>query len=201
MLGVGIGHYLWIPHQRPFPVNRPMIRTTAPADTSSTTPDTGVSVEVVGDGIRSEGTYTLSSDSEIIDLIEAAGGLSAGAITSGINWNHTLYEGLTVTIPTKALFRRARSGTETLTNRDLIRFRAYEPNKTSFDNNSSELINLNEASPLELDELPGIGKVLAGRIVNHRKNHGRFEKVSDLKKVFGIGDVTFQEIRAKTTVD
>jgi competence protein ComEA len=173
----------------------------APADTAITPPDTGVTVEVIGAGIQTEGTYTLRSGAEIIDLIEAAGGLKPGAITSGISWHQALYDGLTLTIPTKAVFQEARSGTTTLTNRDLIRFRAYGNDTGIAENESSDLISLNEANLAELKSLPGIGKVLAGRIIDYRKEHDGFKNVRELKAVFGIGDVTYQELRAKVTAE
>ena len=47
--------------------------------------------------------------------------------------------------------------------------------------------NLNTATPLELMELPGIGVVLAGRIVTYRLQWGGFASVEELREVRGIG--------------
>jgi len=52
---------------------------------------------------------------------------------------------------------------------------------------SQELININTASAKILDTLPGIGPVIAQRIVEYRQNNGPFEQISDLSKVDGIG--------------
>jgi competence ComEA-like helix-hairpin-helix protein len=112
-----------------------------------------------------------------------------------------LYDGLNLTIPTKAVFRQARSGTTTLTNRDLIRFRSYGHDTRVVENKSSDLISLNEANRSELQTLPGIGKVLAGRIIDYRTEHDGFKNIRRLKAVFGIGDVTYQELRAKVTAE
>jgi len=49
------------------------------------------------------------------------------------------------------------------------------------------LVNLNASSRKELESLPGIGKVLAGRIVTYRSTYGVFQRVNDLVKVSGIG--------------
>lgn len=156
---------------------------------------------MVGKGIESPGAYTLPSDSEIIDLVEEAGGLRPGAVTSGLDWHRGLYEGLKLTIPTREVFRDARSGTRTLSNEDLIRFRSYGTSEEEDEPEESELTNLNEAGRRELRELPGIGPVLSGSIVNYREENDGFDRVRELTNVHGIGDVTYQELRAKVTVD
>lgn len=55
-------------------------------------------------------------------------------------------------------------------------------------------ISINEASALELEDLPGIGPVLAKRIVEYRKTNNGFKKLKDLKKINGIKDKLFQKI-------
>ena len=54
-----------------------------------------------------------------------------------------------------------------------------------------KLININQADEEELKELNGIGDELAKRIVQYRKKHGEFKKISDLKRVNGIGDLLY----------
>ncbi len=49
------------------------------------------------------------------------------------------------------------------------------------------LVNVNEAGAVCLEKIPGIGPVLARRIIEYRVKHQSFEKVRDLKKVNGIG--------------
>jgi competence protein ComEA len=63
------------------------------------------------------------------------------------------------------------------------------------------LINLNTASPEELERLPGIGKALAARIVAHRKLYGSFRRAEHLLVVRGISDRRFRAMRALITVD
>jgi competence protein ComEA len=57
------------------------------------------------------------------------------------------------------------------------------------------LVDLNEGTPEELAHLPGIGAVLAGRIVAHRTSHGAFRRVEDLVLVPGIGAKRLQQLR------
>ena len=53
---------------------------------------------------------------------------------------------------------------------------------------SDQLININTASALELATLPGIGDVIAQRIVDYRTEHGAFKTVGELTEVEGIGE-------------
>lgn len=193
------GLYLTLPEESPFTAGGSPIA--APPDTGIRSVDTGVRVEVVGAGIENPGTYRLSPDSAIIDLVETAGGLRPGAVTSGLDWHRTLYEGLKLTVPTRAVFRDARAGTRTLSNEDLIRFRSYGDNTEEDQPEDPDLIELNEAGRRELQRLPGIGPVLSGSIVDYRKDNDGFDRVEELMNIHGIGEVTYQELRAKVTVD
>ena len=65
----------------------------------------------------------------------------------------------------------------------------------------AQLININTATAEELDELPGIGPVLAGRIVDYRTEHGPFESEEDLMEVSGIGQATLEELRGEITLE
>ncbi len=57
------------------------------------------------------------------------------------------------------------------------------------------LIDINTANWAELAQLPGIGEVVARRIVAHREKHGPFRSHEELLKVSGIGPKTFERIR------
>jgi len=61
-------------------------------------------------------------------------------------------------------------------------------------------ININLASQSELMDLPGIGSVIASRIVDYRRQHGVFSRIEDLRKVSGIGEKRFEAIRDRITV-
>jgi competence ComEA-like helix-hairpin-helix protein len=56
-------------------------------------------------------------------------------------------------------------------------------------------IEINRATAADFDLLPGIGPVLAGRIVEHRKTHGPFKRVEDLDQVKGIGPAKLAKIK------
>jgi competence ComEA-like helix-hairpin-helix protein len=60
-------------------------------------------------------------------------------------------------------------------------------------------LDLNSASAAELDALPGIGPVLAARIVSHRNTHGPFRSPDDLLAVQGIGPRLLERLGARVT--
>ncbi len=59
---------------------------------------------------------------------------------------------------------------------------------------SMVFVSINEAGIDELTSLPGIGPVLASRIVDYRISNGEFQRLEDLKKVKGIGPHIFSKI-------
>ncbi|MET7950627.1 ComEA family DNA-binding protein [Micromonospora sp. NPDC005324] len=61
-------------------------------------------------------------------------------------------------------------------------------------------LNLNTATLAQLDTLPGVGPVLAQRILSHRDQHGGFKSVGDLRQVDGIGDARYEQLKDLVTV-
>jgi len=65
---------------------------------------------------------------------------------------------------------------------------------------TSALVNLNTATPAQLDTLPGIGPKVATRIVEYRQKNGGFKKVEELMNVQGIGEKLFLKLKPLVTV-
>jgi len=61
-------------------------------------------------------------------------------------------------------------------------------------------LDLNAGTQADLEALPGIGPVLAGRIIAYRQNHGPFPQIEDLQKVSGIGPKNLEQIRPYLTL-
>ncbi len=63
-----------------------------------------------------------------------------------------------------------------------------------------EKININTATAKELTSLPKIGDAKAKAIVDYRTKNGKFQTIQDIKKVSGIGDATFEQLKDQITV-
>ena len=60
---------------------------------------------------------------------------------------------------------------------------------------SDDALDLNRATAQDLTQLPGVGEVIARRIIDFREEHGPFKRVEDLMKVKGIGEKSLEKIR------
>jgi competence protein ComEA len=120
-------------------------------------------VHVVGE-VASPGMYQLPIGARLVDAVFAAGGLTEVADNASVNLARELTDGEQIIV-----FSISQEGQSPGTN-------------------SSGLISLNRAGDKELEELPGIGPALAGRIIAWREANGGFKSVQDLLKVSGIGE-------------
>ena len=66
---------------------------------------------------------------------------------------------------------------------------------------SRAALNLNAATPAELEQLPGIGPVLSERIEQYRLQHGPFQRVEQLTRVRGIGEKTLDSLKPLLAVE
>ena len=81
---------------------------------------------------------------------------------------------------------------------DLSHIELYIPREG--EDQSPQKIDINRAEPWLLEALPGIGEVLAQRIVDYRSENGPFRRIEDLFQVSGIGEATFENIKDFITV-
>ncbi len=79
--------------------------------------------------------------------------------------------------------------------------KANDQQPTSITSNQKPRLDLNRASIRDLEELPGIGKGLAARIVEHREKFGPFRRAEHLIVVRGISDRRFRAIQDLVTVE
>jgi len=81
---------------------------------------------------------------------------------------------------------------------DLSHIELYIPREG--EEQSPQKIDINRAESWLLEALPGIGEVLAQRIVDYRSENGLFRRIEDLLQVSGIGPATFEQIKDYITV-
>jgi competence protein ComEA len=74
------------------------------------------------------------------------------------------------------------------------------PDKPRIVKTQLDVLDVNEATVREFDQLPGIGPALAQRIIDHRRSHGRFTTVDDLLLIKGIGPKKLERFRELVTV-
>ncbi|WP_409328976.1 ComEA family DNA-binding protein [Trujillonella humicola] len=142
------------------------------ADTSST-----VTVSVVGQVAR-PGLVVLPQGARIADAIAAAGGLLPDADPSAVNLAAVVSDGQQIAVAVPGAPAPAGAPPTAPSGR----------------------VSLNTAGVAELDALPGIGPVLAQRIVDHRTTNGPFTAIEQLEDVPGIGPVVFDELADLVTV-
>lgn len=66
---------------------------------------------------------------------------------------------------------------------------------------SYEKININTASAEDLEKIKGVGKTIAGRMIEYRYQKGSFATIDDIKSVKGVGTALFEKIKSKITVE
>ncbi|MDJ0313408.1 helix-hairpin-helix domain-containing protein [Arthrobacter sp. H35-D1] len=146
-------------------------------------PDRGLVVHVAG-AVKSPGVFILNPNSRVFQAVEAAGGALPTAELAALNLAAPVSDGLQILVPTKeqAAAMPANPG---------MGGQAPGPAEKavpgSGQDGAAHPLNLNTATAVELETLPGVGPVLAERIVVWRTDHGPYPSVDALDAVTGIG--------------
>lgn len=143
-----------------------------PGETSSASVAVGeVVVDVVGE-VAGPGVVRLPTGSRVVDAVASAGGATSRAQLSALNLARVLVDGEQIVVPRRGA-------------------KAAAPAATS---SADGLVDVNTADATALDALPGIGPVLAQRIVDTRAKHP-FSSVDELADVPGIGPSLLSRLR------
>ncbi|PWR08048.1 competence protein ComEA [Micromonospora acroterricola] len=169
------------PQQEPV---APLVSEAAPA-TSAGDPrvsGSGELVVAVAGKVRRPGLVRLPAGARLADAVQAAGGALPGVDVALLNPARKVTDGELIVVgvtpppPPAGAVGPAAGGA------------APGP------------LNLNTATLAQLDALPGVGPVLAQRILTHRDQHGGFRSVGDLRQVDGIGDARYEQLKDLVTV-
>jgi len=142
---------------------------------------TKVIVDVVG-RVHRPGLVTLPPGARVADAVRAAGGALAGTNLSSINLARVCVDGeqIAIGVPGAVAVPGATAAA------------GVAP--------PGALVNLNTATSDQLDALPGVGPVMAQRIIQYRTDHGPFRSVDQLHQVSGIGDAKYADLSLLVTV-
>lgn len=144
----------------------------------STSVAPNLTVHVVGE-VKRPGVVTLAAGARVHDAIQAAGGLTAKARLGALNLAAPLVDGSQVVVggPESDSQTMAPSGAG---------------GKSA---GGAQQVDLNTATQAELETLPGVGPVMAQKIIGWREQNGRFHRVEDLQEVDGVGAKTFERLK------
>jgi competence protein ComEA len=131
----------------------------------------------VGGDVAAPGLVRLPPGSRVDDAVRAAGGLSPGASYGLLNLARKLVDGEQVLVGVEPPPGSAPA--------------------TDGGGQAGGLVDLNAATASDLETLPGIGPVLAERIVDWRTEHGPFRSVDQLREVPGIGEAKYAAVKSK----
>lgn len=144
----------------------------------------------VSGAVAHPGVCVLSWDSRVEQAIAAAGGGTEDADLVRVNLAQRVHDEQQIYVPCKS---------ELVT--PILPTPAPQRTSNGAPSPPGQKININTASASELEALPGIGPVLAQRIVEHRDANGPFKTTADVKKVNGIGDSIFERIKDLIAVE
>lgn len=142
----------------PIPVLRTATHARAPA------PSAQLVVDVAG-AVHRPGLYHLAAGTRIADAVAAAGGATRRADVTLVNLAAPLADGEQVLVPVRGAAAASGGGV---------------PSPTA-------PLDLNTATAVQLDTLPGVGPTTAQKIIDYRQTNGPFRSVDDLEAVPGIG--------------
>lgn len=168
-----------------------------------------ICVYVTGE-VNNSSVVELKEGARVADAIEKAGGLTDSGEVKDLNLAYKLKDGEKLYIPSLDEVIESKENntiiqyiSSAIVNNSISNNNA-SVSDTEFiendNNNTNELININNCTQTELETLEGIGPSTAQKIIEYRKENGPFRVIEDIKNVSGIGDAKYEGIKDKICV-
>ena len=148
-------------------------------------------IHITGE-VNNPGVVSLKEGARIIDAINEAGGSTEKADLGKVNLAYILEDAQKVYIPS----------TNEADNKDYVSESSGQitvvtdsANDLIAKANEKIMVNINTANEVELQRIPGIGEIIASRIVAYRKQNGKYKTIEDIQNVSGVGTSKFQKIK------
>ena len=159
--------------------------------------DTRILVHVSG-AVNQEGIVELKVNARIADAIEMAGGVREDSYVEEVNLAYKLEDGMKIHIPTKEEVEKQKEEKtlvegEKKKQEEITMASGIE--KIEEKKEEEKKVNLNTATKAQLENLPGIGTSTAQKIMDYRKEKGKFKTIEEIKEVNGIGESKFEKIK------
>ena len=167
---IGFGAFVWVTSQP----QKVSLSDKEPSEAAEVSVNQAKIFVHIAGKVKHPGIYQLDSGARIFDVVLLAGGFTKKANQSSINLARVVTDGEQIVIGSGA-------------SQELL-------------NNSQSFISLNQSSVSTLEDLPGVGPALAGRIVDWREANGGFKSKEDLLNVAGIGDKLYSSIKDLVTL-
>ncbi|GEM_PF-2477836 len=146
-----------------------------------------VTVHVCGE-VAEPGVYRLQGKNLVMHAIEAAGGATDRAEYHELNLARRLKDGERIAVPRKGVKDRPSA------------MQNSRENDTTFSHSADDTVDINSASEAELDRLPGIGPVMAKRILNYREEKSAFRSPEELLEVRGMKRSVYEKLQSRIRV-
>jgi competence protein ComEA len=184
LAALAVGAYVWHARPQQQAIAPPsVVSGPAPVGTAAPSASAPALVVAVSGKVRRPGVVTVPAGARVIDVLKAAGGPLPGADLGMLNLARKVADGELVAVGVPASAAGGPAAT------------VGPPPAGAAAGGADGPLDLNTATLAELDTLPGVGPVLAQRILDWRTEHGRFAAVDQLSDVPGIGDARLAQLR------
>lgn len=151
-------------------------------------------VHVLG-AVKKPGLVRLAAGSRVQDALNKAGGLTGKADPGELNLAQPVADGQQIVVGTKGKPNgEVRDGTVAGGGSGGSSGAAGSGGSSGGGGSGQQPVNLNTATQAQLEELPGVGPVMAGKIIAWRTEHGRFSRVEELQEISGVGPKTYARL-------